>query len=258
MPVCAFASVEITEIMYDLPGGDTGREWVEVTNTGGQAVDISKYKIAEGTTNHTLKLVSGNTLLAPGASAILADDAEKFKTDWPSFAGVIFNTVLSLSNTGESIAIKNASSSIENSVSYSANMGAAGDGGSLQKSGSTFVAAMPSPGIFPGPLSAVPVVVKPAASPVSAKTPKVSKAKTSNVLSANQAAAAIAAPRNTFDISHQKTEPATIPIVLWVVGLGAIVGLGVTGVLYARLNRPRRVFVEETNQPKEEFEIIET
>ena len=45
LPLFAYASIEITEIMYDAPGADTGREWVEVTNTGVSPADISNYKL---------------------------------------------------------------------------------------------------------------------------------------------------------------------------------------------------------------------
>ena len=48
----AHASVTINEIMYDLEGADTGREWVEVHNSGSEAVDLLKWKFVEGGTNH--------------------------------------------------------------------------------------------------------------------------------------------------------------------------------------------------------------
>ncbi len=256
-PATTRAAVQITEIMYDVPGGDSGREWVELTNTGSEAVDIAKYKIAEGTTNHGLTMVTGSTVLPPGASAILADDPAKFQTDWPAFSGTLLNTVFSLSNTGETISIKNASSSVQDTVSYNSNLGAAGDGGSLQRSGNNFVAAMPSPGVFPGSLMPVPKVVKPAAVQPAAKTSLVSKSKTTKSSGSSQTAAAVTAPQNTFDIENQKTD-APIPMTLWVSGLIALIGLGATGAVYARLNRSVRVQRLETNTQKDEFQIIES
>jgi hypothetical protein len=256
-PVSAYASVQISEIMYDVPGSDSGREWVEVTNTGLEAVDIAKYKLAEGTTNHGFTVVQGSTLLPPGGSAILADDPAKFQTDWPAFTGTLLNTVFSLSNTGETLVIKNASSSVQDTVSYSASLGAAGDGSSLQRSGSNFIAAIPSPGVFPGSLTPVPKVAKPAVVKPAAKTSSVSKSKTTKSSGSSQTVAAEAAPQNTFDIEKQKND-APIPMALWVTGLVALIGLGVTGVIYARLGRPAVSLKSETNSQKDEFQIIES
>ena len=39
LPVVSHAQVYINEIMYDLPGTDSGREWIEIYNAGSDAVD---------------------------------------------------------------------------------------------------------------------------------------------------------------------------------------------------------------------------
>src|SRR3989338_2889840 len=105
-PAFAHASVVFTEIMYDVSGTDTGREWVEITNTGTVSVDVSWYKFFEANTNHALVLISSSGTLQAGSSAVIADDATKFKIDWPSYAGTLFDSSFSLSNTGESIALR--------------------------------------------------------------------------------------------------------------------------------------------------------
>src|SRR4051812_27298350 len=96
----ALAQVVINEVMYDLPGTDTGREWIEVYNGGSSSVDLSGWKLFEASTTHALTNVSGGTTLSAGGYAIIADDASKFLIDWPSFAGTLFDSVFSLSNTG--------------------------------------------------------------------------------------------------------------------------------------------------------------
>lgn len=149
-PATAGAAVQITEIMYDVSGTDTGREWIEVTNTGNASIDISGFKLFEANTNHALSLVQGSGTLAAGASAIIADDDTKFKIDWPGYAGALFDSSFSLSNTGETIAIKDSSLAVIDTVSYDAAGGAAGDGNSLQRSGSVFVAAAPTLGTYAG------------------------------------------------------------------------------------------------------------
>jgi hypothetical protein len=257
-PLPARAAVMITEVMYDLPGSDSGREWVEVTNFGAEPVDLKKFKFAEGSANHTLAVAKGSSVLLPGASAILADNVEKFIADWPGFAGTIFNTAFALSNAGETLSLKNASSSVEDTITYEGGGGAGGDGGTLNRHGNPpiggLVAALPSPGVYPGPLTPVPVVVKATPTPKTSKTS--SKTKTTKAPSSSQVAA-VAAPENTFDIADQKTTPV-IPLSLWIVGLVALIGLGVTGVIFARLNHGKVPMVGETNSKKEEFEIIET
>ena len=42
MPHSAYASVIISEIMYDPQGTDTDHEWVELYNSGSDAVEITK------------------------------------------------------------------------------------------------------------------------------------------------------------------------------------------------------------------------
>jgi hypothetical protein len=262
VPAFASASVQITEVMYDTPGGDSGREWIEVTNNGSQSVDIAKYKLAEGGTNHGLKIAAGNTFLSPGASAVIVEDPAAFKADWPSFMGTIFDSTFSLSNTGETLSIKNASSSVEDTVTYSASVGANGDGGSLHRSGDSpageFIAALPNPGEFPGTIKPVPVVEKPVLAPITKTTKTKSTSSTfSKKQSSSQTAAVAAVPQNTFDPANQQTS-STTPVVYWVLGLFALCAVGVAGVVFVSRGQPTSDLVAETIAREEEFEIIET
>ncbi len=147
-PLSTFASVQITEVMYDVPGSDTGREWIEITNSGSTSVDISGYKLFEGDTNHTLVVVSGLTLLAAGSSAVIVEDSAKFNADWPNVTGSILKASFSLSNTGETLALKDSALVQVDQVTYASTTGAAGDGNSLHRSGNTFVVGGADPGVF--------------------------------------------------------------------------------------------------------------
>jgi hypothetical protein len=249
-PSLAFANIEITEIMYDAPGADTGREWIEVTNTGEDSIDIGKYKLFENGTNHGLAVTQGSSLLAPHTSAILADNPEKFLADYPAYSGAIFNTAFSLSNTGESIAIKNASSSVLDTADYTSTEDADGTGGSLQKINASFEAWMANPGAYPGTLTAVPKKEVPVKA---APAPKKTSTKTS-VKKSTTAASAV----SKFD-----TAPAPAPLtasvgsfvpqipsnILWYLGLAAIILLGVGGTLFLMLNK------KETFITADEFKI---
>jgi len=54
-----YSQVVITEVMYDLEGSDSGREWVEIVNLSSQTLDISLWKFFENGTNHGLALFQG-------------------------------------------------------------------------------------------------------------------------------------------------------------------------------------------------------
>ena len=140
-----YAGVVITEIMYDLEGTDTGREWIEIQNTGAE-VDLTVWKFFENGTNHGLTLFRGNVLLPQNGFAVIADSAEKFLFDWPGFSGTIFESSFSLSNTGETLVLRDAELADKDSVAYLSDWGANGDGKSLQNIGNEWIAVLPAPG----------------------------------------------------------------------------------------------------------------
>ncbi len=144
-PLYVSAQVVITEIMYDVSGTDTGREWIEVRNVGDQSIDLSLWKLFEAEANHKLTPVSGSSI-EPGGYGIIVDNVEKFSTDFPSFSGLLFDSVFSLSNTEETLVLRNGDLVDSDSVTYSSGLGASGDGLSLQKDGNVWKTATPTPG----------------------------------------------------------------------------------------------------------------
>ncbi len=143
----AMAGFEITEIMYDLEGTDTNREWIEVKNTGTDAADLSKWFFFSDNTKHTLA-AQGSASVPPGGYAIIAQSASHFRTDWPNFAGLLFDSSWTgFSNEeGETIGLKDTNLALVSSVTFTNTLGASGDGNSLQKLNSSWVAGMPTPG----------------------------------------------------------------------------------------------------------------
>jgi len=139
--------------MYDLKEGDQGKEWIEILNMSDERVDISAWKLYEQDTNHNLKIIQGNNILGSGEYAVIADNQTEFLTNNPGYAGILFDSSFSLSNTGENISIKNADLIIDQ-LGYNSEWGAQGDGNSLQKidSGSdsnnsgNWQQALPTPG----------------------------------------------------------------------------------------------------------------
>lgn len=145
-PNLAWGQVVINEIMYDLPGADAGREWVEIFNSGSESVDLTGWKLTEAGVNHSLNIVQGPAVLPAGGYAVIADDAGKFSVDWPNLSDTLFNSSFSLSNTGESLILLDAAGATVDSVTYDSAVGAAGSGDSLQKVSGSWLAALPTPG----------------------------------------------------------------------------------------------------------------
>lgn len=146
LPFSAQAGLVMSEIMYSLEGADTGREWVEIFNDEGSSIIPSEWRLFENGTNHKLTLVQGEDALASGAYAVVADNAENFLLDWPDFSGTLFDSSFSLKNTGETLILRDAELVDRDTVSYTSEWGADGDGSSLQYSGGAWGIGVPTPG----------------------------------------------------------------------------------------------------------------
>lgn len=147
------AAVIISEIMYDPAGNDAGsgsssasREWIEIKNDGDIEIDVSSLKFRENDTDHGLALKQGSVVLPPGGYAIIASSDQRFLEDFPAYSGALFDSSFSLSNEGEALVIKYTGDVIIDSVTYEVAWGGKNDGNSLQKSGGSFIAALPTPG----------------------------------------------------------------------------------------------------------------
>ncbi len=248
-PAIASANIEITEIMYDQVGADSGREWIEITNLGSETVDMGKYKLFENNVNHGLTAGAGGTTLSPSAVAIIASDAQKFLADYPNFAGILFDSAFSLSNTGEELAIKNGSSTVLTETTYASTPDASGTGGSLQLKDSVLVVAMPSPGVYPGTYApikkATPVGKTAVKKPTTTSLSKVTKNATIKNSSTDS-------PAYSAPVAAAGASPwtSTIPrLWLYVAGLAGVVLVGVSGVLLVLQRR------EETFNAADEFTI---
>ncbi|MCX6713389.1 MAG: lamin tail domain-containing protein [Candidatus Vogelbacteria bacterium] len=152
-PLVSRAELLINEIMYDLDESDTKREWVEIFNSGPEAVTIvtgaatTAWRFSDGS-QHTLTPVTGSSSLAMGEYAIIADDATTFQTDWPSFSGILFDSSFSLNNTAGSLSLLvSKDGAVVSQFSYTKEQGAAGNGNSLQRTASgSWIEALPTPG----------------------------------------------------------------------------------------------------------------
>lgn len=141
-----YASFEITEIMYDLDGTDTSREWIEVKNIGSSPEDLSQWFFFSDNSKHALT-PQGVSMVEASAFAIIVQDVNKFRTDWPNYSGTIFDSSWTgLNNSGETIALKDPSLNIISQVTFTSSQGGGGDGNSLQNTNGSWTGALPTPG----------------------------------------------------------------------------------------------------------------
>ncbi|MEN9390157.1 MAG: hypothetical protein RLZZ283_257, partial [Candidatus Parcubacteria bacterium] len=110
---------EFSHIEYDPAGSDKNREWIEVRNISADAVDLSKYFLFENNTNHKIKAV-GSAVVPPNGSAVIASDAVAFVAENPSRSAFVFDSTFSLNNTGEYLALKDASTTVVAEITYTA------------------------------------------------------------------------------------------------------------------------------------------
>ncbi len=150
VPLTASAKVVVSEFMYDALDTDTDKEYVELFNDGTNPVDLTKWKINDGS-NHTLNVPpknggTGSITIPAQGYVVLVNDASVFVGANPSISVSIIDTVLSLGNTSGVIQVLNESGIVEDSVTYAKANGAAGTGDTLHWNGSAYVPGAPTPG----------------------------------------------------------------------------------------------------------------
>ncbi|MGB7002489.1 MAG: PEGA domain-containing protein [Halobacteriota archaeon] len=126
--------VKINEIMYNLPGLDRNREWIELFNGAPEAINITGWTLFEYSTNSYNEFTrgQGSMVIPAGGYAIVTADATTFLNEHPACNCTVIESGFWLSNTGESIALKDASSAIIDEVSYHNSWGASRNGKTLE------------------------------------------------------------------------------------------------------------------------------
>jgi hypothetical protein len=239
MPILAQADMVITEVMYDLESGsDSGREWVEVHNSGPSTVTLPDWKVFENGANHKISAI-GDAVVAPGAYAVIADNPEKFKNDWPAYSGLLFDSAFSLSNEGETLILRDSALRDASSAVFSSGIGGNGSGDSLQRASAdaSFSAGVPTPG------SGIPAggLVR---SPIKTKSAKTTKAPNKDSVSA------LAAEDVRGEVPSSQVALVSIPVshtslLPWFLGVFVLSGVGAGGIVWAQ------------HLKKDEWEIIE-
>lgn len=129
--------LELTEIMYNPVGTDTGHEWVEFRTD--EQINLSQIKFNDNEGNHLVSIVQGSGIAESGEYIIIANNASAFLLDYPGFAGSLLQSSFSLSNTGEQVGIVEFDTGIFlDAVSYTTAL-ANGNGKTLEKRGDAWV-----------------------------------------------------------------------------------------------------------------------
>ncbi len=137
-------ALRLSEIMYNPEGADTRREWIEVFNDEGSPVDIGAWYLHEDDTFHGLH-PDGFQLLPVGEYAIITTDPSRARGELGSSLRYV-KASFSLKNTGERVDLADGTKTVRDSFSYSPTIGANGNGKSLQRIGSSWKEALPTPG----------------------------------------------------------------------------------------------------------------
>lgn len=258
IPARAFASVQITELMYDPPGANAGNQWVEVTNEGQEPVNLFGYRLAEGGTNHKISILSGTTTLAAGESAIITNSADSFSSAYPGYLGPLFKSSFSLaSKTGETVILKNAKLETLDTVTYYPSAGAAGDGNTLHRSGDTLTVGAPNPG---DTAATSPIVASASSGGTSAKTASSAGTKATAKGKTTASSRTSNARYANYEQGTQAASPLLSQInvpqgpLAWALGGFGLLLLGISALWYMRLHfaqqgrnpiRPEQFTIEE-------------
>lgn len=254
----ASANFEITEVMYDLEGIDASREWVEIKNTGDIPVDISKYFFFSDNTKHKLTSLNKSNI-GVGEYAVIVQNDANFKSDWPSYSGNIFDSSWTdFSNTSESFSLMDENQKIIDTVSYSASLGANGNGYSLQKINGVWIQSKPTPGVENKlSLNPKPVVKTDTQTNTSSKNVenKGFSGELGNNFSSEKSNEII--NLNKLDSGKEKSIIKELPIKIYYpyVGLGLLIIIGSLAIIFTRKNQRQDIW--EKGLTAEDIKIIE-
>jgi len=153
LPVSVNAQVFISEIMYDAEGSDTGKEWIEICNTG-EDVNLEGWKLLENESGHNISIIDGvsiNLFIARNQCVVVVvnkKDINNFYECNPGFSkNLLYSAFNSLNNSSLKITLKDLYGIDIDSVSYTSDQRANGNGNSLQLINGEWIEAFPTPGL---------------------------------------------------------------------------------------------------------------
>ncbi|MBN1296958.1 lamin tail domain-containing protein, partial [bacterium] len=111
VPAVSWAQVVINEILYDPMGSDTGFEFVELMNAGGEAVVLDGYELKLADSNYYAFV---SFILNPGSRVVIHNNADGDDTPTDLFTGTLAN----MGNTHGSVALFSGEHTTTNIVDF--------------------------------------------------------------------------------------------------------------------------------------------
>lgn len=120
-------ALQISEVMYNPNGTDTGREWIEIyTDTPFNATGLMVF---DNNGNHNTNLIQGDEVFT--GYAIITNNAANFLIAH-DYYGTLFQSSISLPNAAGVIGLKKGQEIFENTT-YDSSWGGNGNGRTLEK-----------------------------------------------------------------------------------------------------------------------------
>ncbi|MEI6820320.1 MAG: lamin tail domain-containing protein [Bacteroidota bacterium] len=147
-------AVLFNEINYNSSANYPMNDWVELHNRSNTAIDVSNWVFKDGVDTHSFiipKRIANGSTIPPYGYLVLVKDTVSFNTVWPGITNRFGDLGFGLSSSGDVLRLYNSTGKIYQSLLYSPEWGANGDGTTLEFNNSlTDANPNMSIGWFPG------------------------------------------------------------------------------------------------------------
>ncbi len=110
-----YSGLALSEVFYDPSGTESGKEFIEICNTGDTDCDISGFRIVDGAASSTPFTFPGGSILARGSRVVIGQSSDGFFSlfgVYPDYAPFSF----SLNNSGETVFLLKPDGSVHDVV----------------------------------------------------------------------------------------------------------------------------------------------
>ncbi len=114
-------TITFTELNYHSDSVRDSGDWLELYNFGADPVLLTGWYLRDGNPDNRWNLPSGTTI-QPGAHLVISNQLARFSTVYPDVDNAIGQPDFGFSNSGESIALFNASNALVASMAYTDSM----------------------------------------------------------------------------------------------------------------------------------------
>lgn len=109
--------IQLSEINYNSIFYHDSGDWMELVNSGSNAVDLSGWKVRDANDDNQYLIPSG-TILEPDEHLVLASTLEQYFTYYPPITNILGDIGFNISGQGDAIRIYNADGILQYAVYY--------------------------------------------------------------------------------------------------------------------------------------------